>query len=144
MKEVDNLGWPKDQYAITSSGALAIRGIREAHDLDIIVLPALWEKLAQEYKVEELFVAGGSFHHIQIGDIEIFGPDSLFISPPMPTAKQQIESADIIEGHRFVQLEFVEQAKKLLHREKDDSDVEAIDTLVKDTDMGTQLPHPKT
>ncbi|MBU4381382.1 hypothetical protein L6255_02740 [Candidatus Parcubacteria bacterium] len=47
LEELDKLNLPKDQYAITSSGSLAIRGIREANDLDIIVTPKVWKELLQ-------------------------------------------------------------------------------------------------
>jgi len=49
LAELDKLNLPDDQYAITSSGPLAIRGIREANDLDIIVTPKVWTELSKKY-----------------------------------------------------------------------------------------------
>ncbi|GAF93599.1 unnamed protein product, partial [marine sediment metagenome] len=54
LDELKRLDLPKDKYAIFGSGPLAIRGLRENRDLDIIVKPELWEKLVNEYPIEAM------------------------------------------------------------------------------------------
>ena len=45
LKKVKELNLPQNQYAIFGSGPLAIRGIRDSNDIDLIVKKKLWNKL---------------------------------------------------------------------------------------------------
>lgn len=38
--------WPRDQFVLCGSAGLAFRGLRDVNDLDILILPALWETLS--------------------------------------------------------------------------------------------------
>lgn len=53
LRELDKLSLPKNQYAITSAGTMAIRGIRQTRDIDLIVTDELWEELAKIYPVSK-------------------------------------------------------------------------------------------
>lgn len=119
LKELDALDLPKDQYVITSSGPLAVRGIREAHDIDLVVTPKLWEALKQKHPVKEM----GLCDSIQIGNIDILGN---FRSERLFTSEDQINQADVIDGHRYVNLETIIAFKKQLGRDKDKRDLELI------------------
>ena len=44
--EVRALKLPLDQYAITSSGPLGIRGVRQIGDIDLVLSDGLWSELA--------------------------------------------------------------------------------------------------
>jgi len=45
LDELKALALPPDQYAVFGSGPMAVRGIREANDLDLIVKESLWDDL---------------------------------------------------------------------------------------------------
>lgn len=127
LKELDKLNLPKDQYAITSSGTLAIRGLREAADLDIIVTDSLWQELSQKYPV----TPKPPLDRIDIGNIQILGDGSFFIKPEIATIEQMIKTADVIDGRRFVKLELIKKFKALRDTEKDKKDIELIDQYLK-------------
>lgn len=125
LKELDHLDIPKDQYAITSSGPLAIRGIREAHDLDVIVTEDVWEQLAKHHTPQKKRI-----ETMQIGNIEILGEGSLFTKGSIASVAEQIETADVISGHRFVNLQLIRKFKTRLGREKDLRDITLIDNYL--------------
>ncbi|MBU0952468.1 MAG: hypothetical protein KKH91_06585 [Elusimicrobia bacterium] len=118
---MDKLNLPKDQYAITSSGPLAIRGIREANDLDLIVTPKVWRALSKKYPVKK-----EGFESIEIGNIHIFWEGSFNKQSPIATVMEQINTADVIKGYRFVNLNLIKKFKLLQGREKDKRDLELI------------------
>ncbi len=119
LKELDKLNLPKDKYAVTSSGPLAIRGIREAKDIDLVVTEDLWKKLSEEYPVNEKPICDT----INLGNIEVLGN---FRGENIFSANEQIIKADIIDGHRFVNLDMIISFKKALGREKDLVDLKLI------------------
>lgn len=111
---------PSNEYAITSSGPLAVRGIREAKDIDIIVNDKLWQELIKKYPVKQM-----SFNEaINIGDIEVMGN---FTTNQLVPTETQIAEADIIDGRRYVNLDTIIKFKKLLSREKDLADLKLIE-----------------
>ncbi|OHA57473.1 MAG: hypothetical protein A2114_01590 [Candidatus Vogelbacteria bacterium GWA1_51_14] len=120
LNQLDELGLPKDQYAITSSGPLAVRGIRPAKDLDLVVSDNLWQELIGRYPVKDL----GLCQSIQIGEIEILGN---FKDGQLISSEQQITEADIINSHRYVNLDTIIKFKKLLSRDKDLADIKLIE-----------------
>jgi len=116
LEELKKLNLPPDQYAVFGSGPLAIRGLRENEDLDIIVKPELWEKLAKEHKpVKDCLIV--------IGNIDILK----HWKPWFIEVNKLIDTADIIDGIRFVKLEYVLEWKKKRGKEKDKKDIELIE-----------------
>lgn len=126
LKELDSLNLPKDEYAIISSGVLAIHNIREANDLDIIVTDKVWDKLSQGHPVEHL----PTTDKISIGNIEILHNWSKEMIEATAPLDEQIKTADIIDGHRFVKLDLVKKFKQKLGREKDLKDIKLIDNYL--------------
>jgi len=51
LNELKKLNLPKGKYALFGSSPMAIRGIKENSDIDIIVKEDLWNFLKQKYKV---------------------------------------------------------------------------------------------
>ncbi len=50
--------WPRDEFVLCGSAALAVRGIRDVHDLDVMIDPALWDEthaLVREHGEKEHF-----------------------------------------------------------------------------------------
>lgn len=124
LEELKKLNLPKDKFAVFGSGVLAIHGIRENKDIDLIVKKDLWRDLTKKYplyKEED----PGFVPRIRIGNIEIF--DNW---PPFKELDTLIDSADIINGIRFVKLEFVLKWKKNFNREKDQNDVKLIEEFL--------------
>ena len=124
ITKLKKLNLPADQYVIISSGVLAVRGIREANDLDIVVTKSLWQELTQKYKTEET-------QHRQVvrpdPDIEILGPahnpdDDLFDMDELVK-----NSSELIGGIPYLKLETVKVIKQKMGRDKDLKDIELID-----------------
>jgi len=123
LSELDKLNLPKDKYAITSSGPMGIRNIREIGDLDIIVYPEIWQDLSKKYKI----VIENNINSIYIGNMQILGDKSIYTNPKFGDLISQIDNADLINGHRYVQLKTVLEIKKQKDRQKDIDDVKLIE-----------------
>ncbi len=119
LDQLKKINLPLGQYAIFGSGPLAIRGIRQADDIDLIVKPEIWQILISIY--DNCFKA--SNNSICIGDIEIF-PVWFDFTPNKVT--QIIDTAEIIQGFPFVKLSYVIEWKQSMRRTKDKQDLELI------------------
>lgn len=127
INELDKLGFPVDQFVVVSSGALAVRGIREARDLDILVSASLWSDLEKRYPVMEEV----GMKKIEFGDfIEILGGGSFFHDESIATYDQIFDTADVLDGRRFINLKLLRKFKVKMGREKDKKDVELIDKFL--------------
>lgn len=125
FQEVKGLNLPPGEYAITSSGPLGARGIREINDVDIIATRQLYERLKTQYGEE----TAGPMRKVVISPrVEVFGPSSFPDKlPGEPSLEEQISSAEIIAGLPFVGLDYVIFYKKQMGREKDLQDLRMID-----------------
>ena len=128
LTQLNKLELPSDQYAITSSGALAIRDIREAQDLDIIVTEKLWNELIQKYPVK----TGEDCDSIYIGDIQIMGNFQTKSKKEKYSVSKQIKTADIIDGKKYVNLNIIKFYKQQSGRSKDLKDIKMIDDYLKE------------
>lgn len=119
------LNLPIDEYAITGSGPLGIRGMRMIHDIDIIVTENLWDILAKQYAI----VNEKGFDKIVFPDgiVEAFGFNSFYADENAPTISSRIEDAEVIDGLPFETLEDVLYFKRKMAREKDLKDIDLID-----------------
>ncbi len=118
------LNFPRDGFAICGSGPLAAREIRDSHDTDLVVNKKLWKQLAKKYPVRQ---SGDKRDFIQIGNIEMY--EDWF--PLLENADKLIDTADIINGFRFVKLDYVMKWKKIMNREKDQTDIKLIEKYLK-------------
>ena len=116
LREFKKLKLPDGQYAIFGSGPLAVRGIRKAQDLDIVVTAGLYRKLLRNYPKARRGC-------IQIGNIEILHTGRY--------SKKVIEKAEIIQAFRFTRLGDLKIEKKKMGREKDFEDIELINYYLK-------------
>lgn len=124
LDELKQLNLPSKQYAIFGSGPLAIRGIREARDIDVLVKKDLWDSLAKIYPPNE------KSNGLIIGHVELFSQ----WEPFDVNVDQLIDTAEIIEGLPFVRMEYVIEWKKHVGREKDKKDLELIEEYFKTKD----------
>lgn len=120
LSDLKKLNLPSDKYAVFGGGPLAIRGLRDNEDLDIIVKRELWNKLIKKY-------GSNNGRSIVIGKIEIWA-DWL---PWLDDINKLIDSADIIEGMRFVRLDYVLGWKRKANRAKDRNDIKLIENYLK-------------
>ncbi len=120
IDELKALNLPDGSYAIFGSGPLAVRGIREAKDLDVLVRKDVWDELAKKYTRN---VKGTG---LQIGNIEAFCQWSPWFDDP----DALIDTAEVIDGLPFVRLEHVVSWKSAMGREKDIKDLELIENYL--------------
>lgn len=128
---VKKLDLPIGQYAITGSGALGIRNLREIGDIDIIVTTGLWNAIAARYGItDENGVKKVVFPD---GIVEALGECSFYTEKKennAPTITDRITHAEIIEGLPFESLDHVLYYKQKMGREKDKRDILLIQKLL--------------
>ena len=117
LDKLAELELPSDQYAIYGSGPLAIRGIREGRDLDVVVRDEYYRTLIQKYPEKEK----GKIE-MNNGKIEIFPAWNSLLDDP----EEVIDRAESIEGFKFVLLEDIMEWKRKMGREKDREDIRLI------------------
>lgn len=122
LRELEKLNLPKDKFAVFGGGVLAVWGIRETNDLDLVVLPELWEILVKKYPAEKTDW-GGKIH--LTGNIEAVEESKI------GSVEETIKSADVIFGFRFVNLKLMKEWKKKMGREKDLRDIKLIEEYIK-------------
>lgn len=127
FEALKELGLPLGQYAITGSGPMGIRNLKEIGDIDILVTEELWAELAKKYRV----VDENGIRSVQFpgGIIEAFGVDSFYSFEKTledPTFKERIENAELIDGLPFESLKHVLYYKNKMGRDKDLRDIELI------------------
>lgn len=119
---INKLNLKPFEYAIFGSGPMIIRGLRDSHDIDIIVKEEAWEKLANMYNV----IQTQSGDKIEIDNIEIW-KEWMELTPEIDTI---INSTDIIDGMSFANLQYVIKTKRLQGRDKDLLDIQIIENYL--------------
>ena len=129
VNQVKKINLPKGKFAIFGSAVLAIRGLREAPNIDIIVKNTLWEDLLEKYQPD-----GEGF--IRIGQIKI---SNWWFAPLRKDLSVIIDEAEIIEDLPFVKPEEVLFYKKTLKGEKDAIDVGLLERFMGDSVVGVPI-----
>ncbi len=126
LENLKKLQLAKDEFVVVSSGALAIRGIREAKDIDVIVTQSLWNELIKTYTVS---LNDWGIENICLkDDIEILNPtQSIFGNSSIIPIGEIFSKADIFDDIRFINLEQLKKIKSKMGREIDLLDVKFID-----------------
>ena len=119
LDELSLLNLPPGKFAIFGSGPMAIRGIREPKDLDIIVKQDVWTMLIGKYP-ESLFSKSTC---LKIGNLEVY-KDWMELSDRI---NEMIDSAETIINFPFVKLKYVVEWKMQFGRQKDLKDIELIE-----------------
>lgn len=119
---------PLGLYAITGSGPLGIRNLREVGDIDIIVSRELRDILIEKYGM----IDDGKVKKIVFpeDDIEAFWEGSFYTQKrdvDAPTVADIISRAEIIEGLPFAALDDVLYFKYKMKRDKDLEDIRLIE-----------------
>ncbi len=121
LEELKEFKLPNDKFAIFGSGPMAIRGICENNDIDIIVNKELWNKLKAKYP-----------KLVNINDIKLTKNIEIWSNWPNFDIDKLIRESEIIDGIRFVGLDRVLEWKNLRKREKDLHHIKLIEGYMKE------------
>ena len=127
IAKVKLLNLPKDSYVVYGSCPLAVAGIREAKDIDMIV---------SEEVFEELKGKGWTQLHKGPNDNplthDVFDAHTNWdFSPYSPTLQHLLENATVIDGIPFASLEEVRKWKAASGGPKNLADMKLIDEYVR-------------
>lgn len=116
------LNFPTGEYVVFGSCPLAVAGIRQSGDIDIVVSKPLLLKLKQDgwSEISTEPTSGVTKDVFDVHDKWNFGNYR-------PTVEQLLTTATFIEGVPFAALEEVRKWKIISDRPKDRRDVELID-----------------
>jgi predicted nucleotidyltransferase len=117
VSQLKKLNFPRGHYAVFGSAVLAIRGLREAPNIDVIVTNKLWDDLLVKNSPDN----EGFIH---IGSVKI---SNWWFAPTRKDLVLMIDEAEEIEGVPFVRMGEVLFYKSKLKSEKDINDVKLIE-----------------
>lgn len=120
--KVKALNLPLDEYVVAGAGILEALNIRETNDIDLAVTPYLHKKLRESGEWEEEEKYGKIF----------LKKDKIDVIPKLDweeyntTTEDAIQTATIIDGIPFMNLDELCKFKTALGRDKDFKDIELI------------------
>lgn len=127
LHTVKALNLPLGEYLVIGSGAMAVRGIREAKDIDLLVSHNLYTKLIDDGWDEREVHPG--YKVIEKDRIEA-SPDIITLENYQPDTIALMREAETIEGVPFMSLEELKKFKQALGRDKDKADILLIDAYL--------------
>ncbi len=131
FQKLKELNLPKGKFAVFGSGPMAVRGLRECRDLDVIVAKDVFDEFKNK-KEWELKKTEKS-EYLENSGIELWkdwGPD--WFPEGTWDIQKLINEAEIIDDLPFVKLEEVLKWKNILRREKDLADIKLIEDFYRD------------
>lgn len=123
-------GLSLNKAVVIGSGIMCALGIRESHDIDVVLPIDEFNKLAQNQNFVQSKKFNDTYFQGMSEDIEVwpywwnFKEDSII---PYDVVR---ENSIIIDGVRYVSLPFLRQWKTWRSREKDLADVKLIDAYM--------------
>ena len=132
IEGIKKFNFPPGEYVVVGSGPMAVHGLKEARDIDIVVMPELfekcrisgWEKMPWTYpeKVGQIY--------LKKGDVELY----LDVNAGNfnPTTAELIERSEIIQGIPFITLQDMISFKKAYGREKHRKDIEIAEAYLRE------------
>ena len=126
LDELKELNLPKGKYAIFGSGPIAIRGLRDAHDLDVIVKNSVYQDLCNRYSKN---VVLSPVNCIQLNNLEI---TNIWLNS-REKINEMIDTAETIQGFPFVRLKYLLKYKKQMGRKKDLEDIKLVKKYLKNS-----------
>jgi hypothetical protein len=126
ISTVKELGLPSGSYVVFGSCPLAVAGIREAGDIDMLVSDELLERFRKKgWKLVDKGVNDKPLTH---GVFEAH--NNWDFSPYSPTLKHLLKTATVVQGVPIASLEEVRKWKAASGRPKDLTDMQLIDTYL--------------
>ncbi|MEI6494978.1 MAG: hypothetical protein WCO03_02865 [bacterium] len=124
--EVKKLNLPLGSYVVMGSGPMSAHGLKEAHDIDIVVNDELFEQLKNSSWTESVEASGSPV--LRKDNCEIYKDwDFSFCSNYNPDREELITNAEIINGIPFAPLLEIKRWKEAFGRDKDMIDIKLID-----------------
>jgi predicted nucleotidyltransferase len=138
IQKIKVLNLPTSKYIVLGGSVLAVRGIRETKDIDVLVLPEVFAQLSQEgWQLDPEYERKWNRKRLRKEDYEVYPDLYLESEERFIDVQELIASADVIEDIPFQPLEHLLVAKREGHREKDVSDVKLIEEYLRKS-MGRQ------
>ncbi len=134
IDKVKTLNLPIGEYVVAGAGILEALNIRETNDIDLAVTPYLHKKLRETGEWDEEERYGKIF--LKKDDIEII--PQLDWEEYNTTTEEAIQTATIIDGIPFMNLDELCKFKNALGREKDFKDIELIREYQKNNPISSQ------
>jgi hypothetical protein len=125
---IDKYKLPKNKTLIFGSAVLALHGIRENKDLDVMVTEDIFKKLAYN----GLFIEGVAstskekYYHTKNEKLEVYSS----LGRIRTSVDKLIDKADKIDGYLFLSLEDIKKWKKAMGREKDLEDLKLLGEMM--------------
>jgi len=121
-KTLKELNLPEGEYVVVG-GAMAAHNIRDAHDLDILVTPNLYQSLLSKGFIQCTCDQCMRTSRLMLkkGDVDIL--PNLMFGNYVGDTKKLIKTADHINGFSFIKLREFMKFKKEFRRQKDFDDV---------------------
>lgn len=126
IKKVKELEFPERSYVVFGSCPLALAGIREANDIDMLVTLEVWRRMKLENWKE--LDKGGSDRPL-VHDVFEMHTNWNF-SSYNPTLEELLVNATFVDGVAFASLNEVRKWKVLSGRPKDLADIALIDSYL--------------
>lgn len=127
FEEVKKINLPLGEFALFGSAPLGIRGLKECHDIDIIVTEDVYDFYKNKEKWAIKKMEDEDVEYLRRGNVELWsswGPGDWNI-------KELIAEAEEIDGLPFVRIERVLEWKKINGREKDKEDIRRIERFLR-------------
>ncbi len=126
FEKVKSLNFPTGQYVVVGSGILEAKGIRETHDVDVVVTPELFEKCKTEgweqvpwtyEKIDQIYLKKGEFEVYLDVNCRDFNP----------TFSELIQRAETIDDITFASLQDTINFKRAYNKPKHLADLKLIE-----------------
>ena len=120
--ELERLALPDGEYLVLGSGILGALGLRDVADIDLLVTPALFERLKNAgWGYSEPEIDGRERQKLQCGPAEAF--QDCWYGTTQADPQALFASAVRINGFPFLSLEKLLEIKRAMHRQKDRDDL---------------------
>lgn len=127
VTKVKELNLPHGQYVVFGSGPLAVHGIRETRDVDLLVTDEFYNRLKEQGWEEREWDSGGTYLSKDIYEVD----NSWTYGDYDPKPEEIIAIAEMHEGVSFAPLTEVLKWKQAFGRPKDLEDIELIQAYQK-------------
>lgn len=125
IERVKATGLPLDRVIVIGGGVLAVREIREARDIDLVVAHSVFTALEEDPSWKR-GLQGSSSYALEKDDIEVW-TDWSTDGTGHPTYEDLLPDTEYIDGVRFVTLDYLQRRKLERGSDKDFDDIRKID-----------------
>lgn len=126
-EEINKLNLPKDHFMIVGSGIMSIKGIRNSHDLDLVISEELFEKLKTssdwQLKLWTKTGIGREWLKNDIADLVV----DMRIGDEIYDLERLKSEGEKIDDMWFLSLKQLIEFKRVYGRQKDFDDIEMIE-----------------